>query len=353
MSAEWAEPGCHRVTDGVHRIPLALPQDGLRAVNVYVLETDAGLALIDGGWHRPDTYRELAAGLAKIGRTPDEIHDIYVTHIHRDHYTFAVELRRRHGCRVHLGAAEAPGLDEIRLLGNNVPESSLRELRRAGAPDLAAAIHAEVIDEPFDVADWEAPDRWLRPGPLGLPGHDLQVMATPGHTKGHMVFHDHRNGLLYTGDHLLPTITPSIGFELGEWDLPLGRFLDSLRLLTDCERTMLPAHGPAGGSAGARAAALLEHHDRRFTEILALLDDSGPRTGFEVAAALTWTRRGRRFTELDTFNRMIAVCETMAHLDVLVARDLIGHGPRDGVAIFAPRQAAVQPPSTYSSVPVT
>ena len=46
----WTEPGAWTVAPGVHRIPLPLPMDGLRAVNVYVLETDDGLTLIDGGW---------------------------------------------------------------------------------------------------------------------------------------------------------------------------------------------------------------------------------------------------------------------------------------------------------------
>ena len=49
----WTEPGAWKVADGVFRIPLPLPMDGLRAVNVYVLETDDGLVLIDGGWAIP------------------------------------------------------------------------------------------------------------------------------------------------------------------------------------------------------------------------------------------------------------------------------------------------------------
>ena len=102
----WPEPGCYPVADGIHRIPLRLPQDGLRAVNVYVLETDAGLGLIDGGWHRLRHLSRTRRGLAlSAGRRRDS--RCFVTHIHRDHYTFAVELRRRHGCRVHLGADEA------------------------------------------------------------------------------------------------------------------------------------------------------------------------------------------------------------------------------------------------------
>ncbi|NKY32340.1 MBL fold metallo-hydrolase [Nocardia speluncae] len=337
MSTHWAEPGCYPVADGIHRIPLQLPQDGLRAVNVYALETDTGLVLIDGGWHRPDTYRELAAGLARIGRSPDDIHDVLVTHIHRDHYTFAVELRRRHGCRVHLGAGESAGLAAIRALGNNVPTSSLRELRRAGATGIAARAYGASIGEPFDIADWAAPDQWLQPGTLTLGGYELEARATPGHTKGHLVFQDRARRLLFTGDHLLPTITPSIGFELGTWELPLDNFLNSLALLRDDDdHTMLPAHGPDGGNAGHRARDLLNHHDQRFDQIRTALTELAPCTGLEVARALTWTRRERPFDTLDTFNQMVATCETMAHLDVLVARNVSTVETDSGVDIFAP-----------------
>ncbi|ROZ99137.1 MBL fold metallo-hydrolase [Gordonia sp. OPL2] len=330
------EPGCHPVVDGVHRIPLELPQDGLRAVNVYVLETNSGIALIDGGWHRPNTYAEFAAALARIGRRPDDIHDIVVTHIHRDHYTFAVELRRRHGCRIHMGLAEAPGLDEIARINSNVPESSLDQVRRAGAPGLAETVHRLTVEEPFDVGDWEKPDSWLSPGMLDLPGREIEAVHTPGHTKGHMVFHDHDNHLSFTGDHILPTITPSIGFELGDWELPLAKFLASLELMTsDTEHVIAPAHGAVGGLVGERAQALLHHHARRFDEILEILSDIGePVPGNLVAQTLRWTRRERPFAGLDTFNQLIAVCETMAHLDVLVAQGQLTVETADGVDRF-------------------
>ena len=39
-SGDWTEAGAFPVAPGVHRIPLPLPMDGLRAVNVYVIEDD-------------------------------------------------------------------------------------------------------------------------------------------------------------------------------------------------------------------------------------------------------------------------------------------------------------------------
>src|ERR1700694_3466319 len=45
----WAEPGAYAVAPGVHRIPLPLPGDSLRAVNVYAIEDDKRIVLVDSG----------------------------------------------------------------------------------------------------------------------------------------------------------------------------------------------------------------------------------------------------------------------------------------------------------------
>jgi glyoxylase-like metal-dependent hydrolase (beta-lactamase superfamily II) len=331
---DWTAPGCHPVAAGVHRIPLPMPQDGLRAINVYVLEGPDGLALIDAGWRVSGNLELLDDSLHQVGRSVADVREVYVTHVHRDHYTLGPELRRVTGARLHLGEDERHGVRLIQELGSNQPSASFRELRRAGAPGLVEEIAALVADEPWDLRDWEAPDDWLRPGPVKIAGHPMEAVAVPGHTKGHLVFHDVERGHMFTGDHVLPRISPSIGFELGEWELPLGRYLESLRLLlTGADATMLPAHGRPGGSVHARVRELLAHHDARLCATRGRLVD-GPRTGLEVARELTWTRRERAFGALDTFNQMIAVCETMAHLDVLADRGVVVVSYVDGVACF-------------------
>jgi glyoxylase-like metal-dependent hydrolase (beta-lactamase superfamily II) len=317
----WADPGAWQVADGVFRIPLNMPGDGLKAVNVYAIETGEGLALVDAGWRTPTSLDELAAALSSVGHEVSSIHDVYVTHVHRDHYTLAVELRRRFGTRIGLGRDEAPGLHELLEILSNVPVTSLRELRRSGDTALAQVIEAATAAEEFDADAWEKPDSWLDPGAYDVGARVLEAVATPGHTKGHLVFHELDAGLLFAGDHLLPTISPSIGFELGEWDLPLGAYLSSLEhILERPDAVLLPAHGAPGPSAHARAAELLEHHDVRLAETVQAVDRCGSATAADVARILTWTRRRVPYADLDDFNRMIATCETIAHLDVLVSR---------------------------------
>jgi hypothetical protein len=55
-----------------------------------------------------------------------------------------------------------------------------------------------------------------------------------------------------------------------------------------------------------------------------------------VAAALPWTRRKRRFAELDPMNQLLAVGETAAHLEVLVLRgQLVRVTSPDGIDLYS------------------
>lgn len=337
----WDVSGPETVADGVHRVPLPLPEDGLRAVNVYLLEDTEGLTLIDAGWALDESAELLDKAIRALGYEGGDVHDILVTHVHRDHYTQAMWLRRDHGARVSLGAGERTGLDRLFEIRTNVPVDSLDQVRLAGVDELAAEL--EVAEWPaFDPSSWGYPDRWIGDGDVFGP---VVAVATPGHTRGHMVFHDAGRALMFAGDHILPGITPSIGFELGRPPMPLGDYLTSLRVVLDREDArLLPAHGPVTDSCRDRVLDLIEHHRERFLAVLDVIDDRGS-TAWQVASRLVWTRRARRFADLDSFNQMLAVCETAAHLDVLVS-----HG-----ALFVPHRAShrVYARTGHTSTPLT
>jgi len=315
----WTEAVPETVRPGVHRVPLPLPNDGLRAVNVYVLETGDGLVMIDGGWAIPEAQKALETALAGLGRDLGELRHILVTHIHRDHYTQAVELRRLLGARVYLGEGERRGLELVNAQQDGAPSGALANLRLHGAHELADRIAGRRFGG-FDARQWEAPDRWLGAETLTFGDLTLRVIPTPGHTRGHVVYLDEGHGELYSGDHVLPHITPSIGFELADPGLPLGDYLSSLQLMTTlADARLLPAHGPLAPSVHVRADELLAHHEDRLAHTLAALGDESL-DAYAVADRLVWTRRGTAFADLDDFNQMLAVNETVAHLDVLVVR---------------------------------
>ena len=132
----WTAEGAWRVADGIHRIPLPLPMDGLRAINVYVVETDTGLTLIDGGWAIQVARDLLERCLRDLGHGFGDIDRFLVTHVHRDHYTMATVLGHEYGAEVALGADEKPALDLLNDPGlDRNPFVEL--LQSAGAHEIA------------------------------------------------------------------------------------------------------------------------------------------------------------------------------------------------------------------------
>jgi len=369
----WIEEGAHPVAPGVHRIPLPLPSDGLRAVNVYAIEAATGLVLIDSGWALANALDQLERSLAVIGAGLRDVRQFLVTHMHRDHYTQAVEIRRLLGTTIALGAGEQPSINGL-LSGEFRPmRAQLAVLRLAGADEvadrLAEATGGRLGTRRPQVSNgapeslmpaghpalrsgntiaaalsYEAPDTWISPDQqFDLGTRTLTAVATPGHTRGHVVFADIDAGLLFAGDHVLPHITPSIGFQEAPSQQPLREYLESLnvvRRLPDMQ--LLPAHGPVSLSTHARIDELADHHDQRLTLMAEVLTGSEC-TGYDVARAIGWTRRLRKLAELDLMNQMLAICETVYHLDLLVAQGrVVSSDGTDGVRRYRPAESAAE-----------
>ncbi|GAB3698165.1 MBL fold metallo-hydrolase [Saccharopolyspora tripterygii] len=332
---EWMEPGAFEVAPGVHRIPLPLPSDGLRAVNVYAIADGNSLTLVDGGWALEESREQLTSALAQLGAGPGDITRFLVTHAHRDHYTQALTLRREHGSEVLLGEEERHTLQRLMSPDHRSMDRQLEMLAEHGAKP--------VRDELLNVRSsgsnhhvWELPDTWINATTdLGLTDRQLRAVPTPGHTRGHLVFLEEQAGLMFAGDHVLPHITPSIGFEQAPTASPLRDYLASLRLVRGMpDMRLLPAHGPVTDSVHARVDELLAHHDGRLVATAAVVA-AGASTAYEAARALTWTRRERAFDDLDVFNQMMAVLETAAHLDVLVLQDELSSQRTEGVLHYS------------------
>ncbi|RYE43747.1 MAG: MBL fold metallo-hydrolase [Hyphomicrobiales bacterium] len=321
---DWSRPGVYEVDHGLFRVPLPLDQDHLKAVNVYVLRDESGASLVDSGWVVGTSRELLAAALAALDLGLADIKRILVTHLHRDHYTLGVALRREFGLTIDLGSGDRASLAAASVVGRPPLEAQRVQMVRCGSPRLASWIDANAEAETgHDPALWEQPDNWLGSATtVHVGGRVLEALPTPGHTQGHYVFDDAEANIMFTGDHVLPHITPSIGFESVLAASPLRDFLQSLTMLRGRpDRRMLPAHGPTGGSVHERVDALLDHHRARFNQILSLLQArDGAACASEIAGAMNWTRRERRLDELDMFNQVLAVAEIESHLEALVER---------------------------------
>lgn len=315
--------GIELIAEHVVRIPLPLPLPDLKVVNAYAIQGDDGVTLVDPGWASIDSEAVLVSALRHLGYLPDDVRRILVTHLHWDHYTQAVKWQRQHGCAVFLGMEERHTLVAFDALPGVYP-NQVHLLRRSGAFDLADVID-ELALEPYERdAPFGPPDVWLRGGEeIGCGGTTIVAHATPGHTRGHLVFEDPAAGLLFTGDHILPRITPSIAFERASGHLPLRSYLESLQLcMTWSAARMLPAHGAVTDEVVPRVQELLNHHEKRLKEILGHVAE-GAQTAYGVARRMRWTRRERAVDELGAVHAMTAVLEVLAHLELLASQTLV------------------------------
>ncbi|MEB7504897.1 MBL fold metallo-hydrolase [Arthrobacter koreensis] len=133
---------------------LAGPEPVISDVRCYAVAQPGGIVLIDTGM--PDAFDAIAEAVDALGGTFADVRDIVLTHLHMDHVgsLFAV-------------AEQAP-LASIYAGG-------------ADSPDIRSPRKIHTLEEGDSV-------------------QDLQILATPGHTSGHVsVFHE-GTGSLFIGD---------------------------------------------------------------------------------------------------------------------------------------------------------
>lgn len=199
----------------------------LTGTNSYVLDCADGVIVVDPG---PLIEQHLEA-LMQAADSRGPVRAIVLTHHHADHSEAAAELRRRTGAPV---LARDPAL----CVG--------------GAP-LAA--------------DGE---------PLPVPGCDVIVRHTPGHTADSISLQVDRDGRRYllTGDTVLGVGTTIVAHPDGA----LGPYLQSLQVLHDlCDSPhgaiLLPGHGPVRADGRTWVGYYRDHRAERLAQVRAALQE--------------------------------------------------------------------------------
>jgi glyoxylase-like metal-dependent hydrolase (beta-lactamase superfamily II) len=134
------------------------------------------------------------------------------------------------------------------------------------------------------------------------------ALHTPGHTADHLCLHDPVAGVLLTGDHILPSITPHIA-GIGAGPDALADFvgaLDRVAQLPEVELA-LPAHGDPFIDVPGRVAAIKTHHEERLDRLRAI----GAAIGLAPVAEFS-----RHLFRAD-HQGLMADSETYAHLEHL------------------------------------
>jgi len=160
------------ILPGIHRLP------GIRWTRAYLVEAET-LALVDSGlpWNTGTVLRYIES----IGRRPDEVSHILMTHAHPDHAGAARRLARRTGAKIVAHRADAR-----RRVGG---ELTLNYMRVFGAlplpvPFLGRVPVAQLVED----------------GDLLPIAGGIRIIYTPGHTAGSVCYLEQSTRTLFSGD---------------------------------------------------------------------------------------------------------------------------------------------------------
>jgi glyoxylase-like metal-dependent hydrolase (beta-lactamase superfamily II)/8-oxo-dGTP pyrophosphatase MutT (NUDIX family) len=219
---------------GVFYVPLRTPTLPPAAhTNAWILDVGGGVAVVDPGSPWPEEQARLDDVLAAHAAQGRPAREVWLTHEHQDHVGGAAHLAGRLGAPVR---AHAECIARL--------------------PPAARALARPIADGELLHGRWRA-------------------LHTPGHARGHLVFHDERTGALLCGD-LVSTLS-TIVIDPPEGDM--GAYLRSLarvRALAPL-RALYPAHGSPAPDAGTALDGYLAHRRARAAKVEAALA-AGPAT---------------------------------------------------------------------------
>ncbi len=312
--------------NGIHLIPAPLPFKSPAWVNTYSVESNGGLLLIDCGTDWEPGRQAIRQGFADLGLEESAVHTLVVSHLHPDHVGMSGRLVDEWGCRFVMHNRAAKLIDRY----NDSPGYGDRLLRIAsvhGIPQSVTEVSTEV-ERPEYMPLLEPPDHLVDDGDtidLG-DGRSLEVLHTPGHEPAHICLRDSRTGILFSGDHILPRISPVIMYDFDLGDV-LGDYLSSLQRLIALEVGITyPAHGTLIDQGDERARQILLHHDRRLLDMAELVRE---------ADTTAWEVMLKSFRpNLDPLQSRLAFLETISHLEHLRLGGRIRVENRDGKVIY-------------------
>lgn len=208
-------------------------------VNFYLLLDGEAITLVDSGY--PGDVASVLAAIGSLGRRPDDVRAVLLTHAHVDHIGATTYFYERHGVPTLTGQVEAAHARR-EFLEQAGPLDVARNVWRPGVLPWALRIARRGATRPYAAPHAEA---FGGDGPLDLPGAPVPIPMA-GHTSGHTAYLVPSVGALLTGDGLVTghPLLRRTGPQLLPPMFHHGDPLAGLAAIEDVEAGLiLPGHG--------------------------------------------------------------------------------------------------------------
>jgi len=316
------------IRPGIFRIEIPLPGSPLKSVNAYIIPGDRPL-LIDSAMNRPECRAVVEQAFAELGAPLAEA-DFFVTHYHADHIGLAPALAAPDAA-IYMGARDAAVVTAMMEKPRFWEDMARAAVPFGMPPDEIAA----VFGHHHPAVKYRTPDHGgIRPLPDGATlragAFTFTCIETPGHTGGHMCLYEAARGIFISGDHVLGDISPNIAAFRTDAN-PLRDYLASLDKVANLPAgIVLPGHRAPFANLAERVGQLIQHHEERTGETLAVLQGRAL-SAYETAANLTWDIRVKEWERFPVLQKWFATGEAAAHLHYLAALGKISARLEDGV----------------------
>ena len=332
---------------GIFKIELPMPDSALQSVNCYLLKGKERDLIIDSGINTEECKTALEEALQELN-TKIEKADFFITHMHEDHFGLA-PIIASNDSTIYLNFPEALywGNTDIwkntpvQGKKNGFPTEDLKIIM-SGIPAFLNKLPLEELGIAVQSYEHRTSSkkgriRIIEDGEtLNVGEYSFRCMMTPGHSSGHTCLYEPRKNILFSGDHILETITPAIFHWAEENRNPLHDYLNSLDQIFSLEiDTVLPGHRGIFQDYRGRISELKEHHKNREREIASVIDFNG-KSAYEIASQVSWNI-DLPWEQFTPFLKWMALAETLAHLKYMEHRGKVKSILQDNeIALFYP-----------------
>ena len=240
-------------------------------INCYLIEDQQGLTIVDTGIPLPDAKENFLklfdSPLAKNG-----VQRIYLTHGHPDHVGMAQWLQEQTGAPIYISKEEYHAVQELWRGSSDDKEGVSKFFQRwsippeqmggvhsmldgfkAGCPDLDQCNTIEIFEnQQFKIGDrtWKIVSGW-------------------GHTPHNSALFCEADGIMLSGDQILPAIFPNVSIWYGSDSNPLELYLDSIQAQKSLPiKLVCPAHGTTLENVNKRIDKITEFNLARVRKTI-------------------------------------------------------------------------------------
>lgn len=247
----------------------------------------------------------------------EDVYGIVITHGHIDHFGGIYKiLKFNPRIKVFIHEIDSKAVEKVKETYIYAKHYFRIFLKRAGLDEKGIETYINIYSS---LKEYLEPIRVTRPLKDNDNVEAFSVIHTPGHSPGHVCLL--LDDVLFTGDHILPHITPHQFPESIMKYTGIGHYLESLAKIQEFVLRKkvsfgLPGHYEIIEDVYTRAEEIKKHHFRRFKEVMEVCRK--PKTIVDIVREL--------FPDKENYQFILALDEVGAHVEYLWDRGYLSIG---------------------------